>query len=141
MAEHSRSIVMAGLVPAIHVLRPSRKARLVDARDKRGHDGGVVSGFQTAGSFNVIPGRCGSIEPGMTSTGIHSRDAIAPEFCKTTSLWQQRAQGMPGAPLAPIALRANRKDTQAEVTTGQAASHDIPRAMVLRFPSCSPRCP
>jgi len=38
---------------------------------------------------------------------------------------------MPGALLAPIALRANRKDTQAEVTTGQAASHDIPRAMVL----------
>jgi hypothetical protein len=38
---------------------------------------------------------------------------------------------MPGALLAPIALRANRKDTQAEVTTGQAASRDIPRAMVL----------
>ena len=35
---------------------------------------------------------------------------------------------MPGTPPAPIALRANRKDTQAEVTTGQAASHDIPRA-------------
>jgi hypothetical protein len=38
---------------------------------------------------------------------------------------------MPGAPLAPIALRANRKDTQAKVATGEAASHDIPRAMVL----------
>jgi hypothetical protein len=38
---------------------------------------------------------------------------------------------MPGAPLAPIALRAKQKNTQAEVTTGQAASRDIPRAMVL----------
>jgi hypothetical protein len=38
---------------------------------------------------------------------------------------------MPGAQPAPIALRANRKDTQAEVTTGQAASRDIPRAVVL----------
>ena len=30
-------VVMAGLVPAIHVLRP-RKTKDVDARDKRGHD-------------------------------------------------------------------------------------------------------
>jgi glycyl-tRNA synthetase beta chain len=29
-------VVMAGLVPAIHVLLPSREG--VDARDKRGHD-------------------------------------------------------------------------------------------------------
>ena len=30
---------MAGLVPAIHVLLATKKD--VDARDKRGHDGGV----------------------------------------------------------------------------------------------------
>jgi hypothetical protein len=33
--------VMAGLVPAIHVFIASRGRRDVDARDKRGHDGGA----------------------------------------------------------------------------------------------------
>jgi hypothetical protein len=53
----------------------------------------------------------------------------APELCRQhVPRKKQRARGMPGALLAPIALRANRKYTQAEVTTGQAASRDIPRA-------------
>src|SRR5258708_37718291 len=33
------SSVMAGLVPAIHVLSGRKKKKDVDARDKRGHDG------------------------------------------------------------------------------------------------------
>jgi hypothetical protein len=33
------SLVMAGLVPAIHALLAERKKTDVDARDKRGHDG------------------------------------------------------------------------------------------------------
>jgi hypothetical protein len=33
-------VVMAGLVPAIHVFRVSVKQD-VDARDERGHDGGM----------------------------------------------------------------------------------------------------
>jgi hypothetical protein len=33
--------VMAGLVPAIHVFSALRGRKNVDARDKRGHDGGV----------------------------------------------------------------------------------------------------
>jgi hypothetical protein len=37
MVNHS-SVVMAGLVPAIHVLLLAREKKGVDARDKRGHD-------------------------------------------------------------------------------------------------------
>jgi hypothetical protein len=33
---------MAGLVPAIHVLTALQYRKNVDARDKRGHDGGVL---------------------------------------------------------------------------------------------------
>jgi hypothetical protein len=33
-------VVMAGLVPAIHVLLAGKDKKDVDARDKRGHDGG-----------------------------------------------------------------------------------------------------
>jgi hypothetical protein len=33
--------VMAGLVPTIHVFIALRARKDVDARDKRGHDGGV----------------------------------------------------------------------------------------------------
>jgi hypothetical protein len=36
----TRRIVMAGLVPAIHVVLPAKED--VDARAKRGHDGGEV---------------------------------------------------------------------------------------------------
>jgi len=38
--------VMAGLVPAIHVLLPKRSKKDMDARDKRGHDcrqGGIIA--------------------------------------------------------------------------------------------------
>jgi hypothetical protein len=38
---------MAGLVPAIHVFTPLAGRKDVDARDKRGHDGG-------AGGFALI---------------------------------------------------------------------------------------
>jgi len=34
----SRIIVMAGLVPAIHVRATDKKRKYVDARDKPGHD-------------------------------------------------------------------------------------------------------
>jgi hypothetical protein len=34
--------VMAGLVPAIHVFWLKARKKDVDARDKRGHDGGEV---------------------------------------------------------------------------------------------------
>jgi hypothetical protein len=33
--------VMAGLVPAIHAFRALPRRKDVDARDKRGHDGGA----------------------------------------------------------------------------------------------------
>jgi hypothetical protein len=36
------SAVMAGLVPAIHVFLAKDRKKGVDARDKRGHDGGEV---------------------------------------------------------------------------------------------------
>jgi hypothetical protein len=36
------SAVMAGLVPAIHVFLAEDRRKDVDARDKRGHDGGEV---------------------------------------------------------------------------------------------------
>ena len=39
---HSLNDVMAGLVPAIHVLLP-RVKKDVDARAKRGHDGGKTT--------------------------------------------------------------------------------------------------
>jgi len=77
----------------------------------------------------------------VRGTRTRSRGALRPSSARTTSLEERRAQGMPGAPLAPIASRANRKDTQAEVTTGQAASPTFPARVVLRFPSCSPRRP
>jgi hypothetical protein len=38
-ATHVLALVMAGLVPAIHVFAVARPQD-VDARDKRGHDGG-----------------------------------------------------------------------------------------------------
>jgi hypothetical protein len=41
MAKHF-SGVMAGLVPAIHVLLPQGQKKDVDARDKRGHDASEV---------------------------------------------------------------------------------------------------
>jgi hypothetical protein len=34
-----RSVVMAGLDPAIHVFLAQQRKKVVDARDKRGHDG------------------------------------------------------------------------------------------------------
>jgi hypothetical protein len=37
--------VMAGLVPAIHALLADTRQENVDARDKRGHDGGEVLRF------------------------------------------------------------------------------------------------
>ncbi len=43
--DNCNSVVMAGLVPAIHAVRPpeamgaGRKPRRVDGRDKPGHDG------------------------------------------------------------------------------------------------------
>jgi hypothetical protein len=37
---------MAGLVPAIHALLPSRRKQDVDARDKRGHDEGEIRAHQ-----------------------------------------------------------------------------------------------
>jgi len=37
--------VMAGLVPAIHALLADTRQENVDARDKRGHDGGEVVRF------------------------------------------------------------------------------------------------
>ena len=41
----------------------------------------------------------------------------------------------------PTASRANGKSTRAVVTTGKGRITGIPCAMVLRFPSCSPRRP
>jgi hypothetical protein len=38
---------MAGLVPAIHVLAAPQGHEDVDARDKRGHDGGQVDSIRT----------------------------------------------------------------------------------------------
>jgi hypothetical protein len=42
LEQESRTIVMAGLVPAIHVFGPRRK-KDVDARDKPGHDGRKIT--------------------------------------------------------------------------------------------------
>ena len=39
--------VMAGLVPAIHVWAAPQGREDVDARDKRGHDGGEVDSIRT----------------------------------------------------------------------------------------------
>src|SRR5262245_42465641 len=48
-------IVMAGLVPSIHVLRWWGK--VVDARHKAGHDGGEVSANPTKHAPNLLPTR------------------------------------------------------------------------------------
>jgi hypothetical protein len=45
--EHFPLHVMAGLVPAIHVLAVSQGREDVDARDERGHDGGQVDSIRT----------------------------------------------------------------------------------------------
>jgi hypothetical protein len=47
---------MAGLVPAIHVLATELGDRNVDARDKRGHDGGIEDddqAFCSNAAFNI----------------------------------------------------------------------------------------
>jgi hypothetical protein len=44
--------VMAGLVPAIHVLNALQRRKDVDARDKRGHDGGGTPTFPPANGLN-----------------------------------------------------------------------------------------
>jgi hypothetical protein len=43
IASKHLSSVMAGLVPAIHVLLSGHSRKGVDARDERGHDGGVMT--------------------------------------------------------------------------------------------------
>jgi hypothetical protein len=110
----------------------------VDARHKAGHDGGR---------------RRESCCPGMTArrtsdstcqtanTTPHSRDAkMRPGYRFRDVLRARRAQGMPGAQRTHSLACKVKKHTSfshhrfAE-TTG------IPCAMVLRFPSCSPRRP
>jgi hypothetical protein len=72
-------------------------------------------------------------------TRPRSRGAMRPRFCKTMSLENKRAQGMPGASCTrSLACRKKTKHTSV-VTTGSDGSTDIPRAMVLRLIPCSPR--
>jgi hypothetical protein len=46
LTRHGNLLVMAGLVPAIHVLDAEKKD--VDARDKRGHDDGDSEPYSSA---------------------------------------------------------------------------------------------
>jgi hypothetical protein len=53
-------LVMAGLVPAIHVFLPHRRFKDVDARDEPGHDDVVAaSGFQGYSLRNTLPSSSG----------------------------------------------------------------------------------
>ena len=53
-------LVMAGLVPAIHVFLLHRRFKDVDARDKPGHDDGVAaSGFQGYCLQTTLPSSSG----------------------------------------------------------------------------------
>ena len=60
-----------------------------------------------------------------------------PELCRFSRPRGRRECRMPAA---PAALRAEKK-ARKQVTTGTPQHDGIPCAMVLRFPSCSPRRP
>src|SRR6266404_3330464 len=64
----------------------------------------------------------------------------APEVCQSMSLDNQRAQGMPGAQCAR-GLACKIKQAHELVTTVTPERPGIPRAMVLRLTSRSPRLP
>jgi hypothetical protein len=74
----------------------------------------------------------------MTS---RSRDALGARVRREPRPSAKRAQGMPGALLAPIASRGNEKNHTSIVTTGTPLSPAFPARMVLRFPSRSSRRP
>jgi hypothetical protein len=65
------------------------------------------------------------------------RDASG--FCYQLPLSETRGRREYRARNAPAALRAKIKKHTSVVTTVTPATPGIPRAMVLRFPSCSPR--
>jgi hypothetical protein len=105
--------VMAGLVPAIHVL------------------------LVQPGTW--MPGT----RPGMTTksnTRLHSRDVICPSSALHVPPSEIRGRRECRALDAPAASHAvcETKHTSI-VTTVTPETPGIPRAMVLRFPSCSPR--
>jgi hypothetical protein len=79
----------------------------VDARDKRGHDESGMAIFASETSDFEF----------QTATYLPATE-FRPSDPKASSLQKQRAQGKPGASLAPAALRVKRKNTQAKVTTG-----------------------
>ena len=63
----------------------------------------------------------------------------APEFCMNPSAQKQRAQGMPGARCTRSLACEIKQSTPAQSPQVQTDSTGIPRAMVLRLISCSPR--
>jgi hypothetical protein len=77
---------------------------------------------------------------GMTEryTSAFSRRG-APEFCKSRSPLEIRGRRECRAHDAPAASRANEKKHTSIVTTVTPERPGIPRAMVLRLTSCSPR--
>ena len=86
-----------------------------------------------------VPGR--ARDDAKSNIPLPSRGMITPGF--SPHRWPsriERAQGMPGARAEPAALRAKVKSTQASHHRSAERS-GIPCAMVLRFPSCSPRRP
>jgi hypothetical protein len=65
------SAVMAGLVPAIHVLTPEQD---VDARDKRGHDESNIAQFGLKRAFTCVA-KFGSDCASRSPAGNWSRNA------------------------------------------------------------------
>src|SRR6266404_3754898 len=113
------------------------------------HDGGIVAFRRTLASQIPKPlvptfGRSPYRAPVTGLEDLHA-SAIsrreAPELCETMSLDKQRAQGMPGARCTRSLACEMKQSTRAWSPQVQTDSTGIPRAMVLRLTSRSPRCP
>jgi hypothetical protein len=125
---HLSPLVMAGLDPAIHVFLAAMPLRNVDARHKAGHDEPCfarVSNDETKciRHTTAIPRR-------ENARAMHG--SFAPRITE--------GAGKAGRTMHPQPrVRCCWKHTSV-VTTGSPETPGLPCAMVLRFPSRSPRC-
>ncbi len=145
---------------------PLRKQKLMDPGSATHHAAAAArcaaSGERKARiifPFNfctVIPGRCEASSPesrgsgsgpadhpGTTAENIPpSRGAICTRVIESDLVPRKtEGAGNAGCLAAPAVSRAKNKKHTSVVTASLPKQSGIPRAMVLRFPSCSPRRP
>jgi hypothetical protein len=81
---------------------------------------------------------CKQFKP-IAGTASRSRGVIRPRFAGKFLALEERAQGMPGAQCARSLAGQKKQAMPVTVTTVTPEKPGIPRTMVLRLISCSPR--